>query len=98
MAVQAQGRCHTLPALVAPEAVATTFQVFVGPTELARRDLGLQSTRGRTHKSEHGEGYSKAIRAHLPPPHAYPVMSATPMCTNMKRYMTIANGLCRTCQ
>ncbi len=98
MAVQAQGGCHTLPAFMAPEAVATAFQVFVGPAELARRDLGHRNARGRTHKSEHGEGNSKAVRTHLLPPHAYPVMSATPMCTNMKRYMTIANGLCRTCQ
>lgn len=84
---------HSPPGIVAIEASGCAFEFGMRLGELARRELRLDSG-----GEEEGRGQGDNRRRDQPNCHAYPVPTATAMWITMKRYMTMAKGLWKTCQ
>jgi hypothetical protein len=93
---EALRRSRSAPRLMALQALRAPLQRRMSLAELPGGDLAGCQRSGQG--DDAGERELGAGAAHQRPPHAYPVMIATATCTTRNRYMTMAKGLCTTCQ
>lgn len=101
MALDAQGRVDAPSGAVAFEAARASVEARVRAAQRAGRDLrhpgiGDPGGEGESEAQPH-ERSGRAASLQLEG-HPYPVSQATATWITMKRYITIANGLCTTCQ